>query len=622
MARFVRVVVVGALCALPLVAQPTVTSVLPASNDTDASPLTSITIAFSESVDPATINSTNVEVFGRWSGIMGGTFALSGGNTTVTFKPASPFSPGEQVSVMVYPGVQNPQGAGLAATHATYFWVAAAPAQFQFNQVAVYDTRLPGEGTIISYGAYAGDLDNDGFPDLSIPNEASADVRVFMNDGTGTFPSGFTVHSLPTGSFPSANEGADFNGDGWTDLVTANIGGDTVGVFLNDGTGSYLAPVVYTVGDGPRGVAVLDADSDGDTDIVAANRNNGVLSLLRNNGDGTFLPTQNFQGNVSNETSIAVGDANGDGITDIFVGGYGSQNIALLLGNGQGGFTFSDSVSAGGRPWMLASGDVDGDGNIDVAACLSNTGAACVVRSDGNGNLLPAQVYNAGAFTLAIDLGDLDGDGDLDMIASNYSSSNFHVYPNLGNGTFGMPTVLPALGAGSCAIVADLDGDEDMELIGLDEIADKVFIWQTPPLAVQPRTVGAALDVNGSMASSGFGGLAPLPVSLTSALDVTLRGHPDQAYALFVGTAQAAGAPTAAGTINLQLSPLPLLVADGLNGFCPCSTGALGASTLSFPLPPAFPTGLQLTLQAAVSNPVNLATGLTFTNPLTFVTVP
>lgn len=596
-------------------AQFNVMQVTPAAQATDASALGDVTFRLNLPIDPATVSASSVMVWGRWSGVISGTRSLESGNSVIRFAPSQPLSAGEMVSVTLTPALKSASGVALADTHMTQFWIAAGPAVQSLVLQSTLNIRQPGEGLIRSYGAYAGDLDNDGYCDLLIPNEDSSDIRRFMNDGAGGF-STFTTYFLPNGLKPSANEGADFNSDGWTDFAVCNIGGNSVAVFLNDGTGGLLPAVIIPVGSGPRGLTVLDADSDGDTDIVTANRVSGTCSLIRNNGNGTFQSSVSFQAGVSNETSIVAADANGDGITDLFVGGYNSQNVAILLGNGTGNFTVSGTVSAGGRPWMMATGDVDRDGNADVVACLSNTGRVSVMRGNGAGGFFSAVTFPCGPFSLAIDLGDLDGDGDLDIMSSSYSSGTFSVFRNLGNGSYGPEVVLQATGAGSCAIFADLNGDEDMEVIGIDELADLLFFFDSPPLPHQEASLGASLEINGFGGSPGFGGVAALPVALGSTMIVDIQGHPGQSWLLPMGIAMDPGVPGPAGTLGLQ--PNILFLVNGL--IDPTFTlDATGAGTLSVPVPPWLPSGLPVTLQGLTVNPANLAIGFTFANPMTIV---
>ncbi|MDA7936560.1 FG-GAP-like repeat-containing protein [bacterium] len=607
-------VAMAVLCAA-VHAQFHVAQVTPSSEAVSTSALGNITWALSAPVDPATVNASSVNVWGRWGGAMDGTYFLESGNTVIRFVPTHAFSAGEMVTARLNPTLLSASGIALSGSHTTQYWIAAMPAVPALSLQATIDVRFPGEGLIRSYGAYAGDLNNDGYPDLLIPNEDVNDVRRFMNDGSGGF-SAFTVHSLPSGSKPSANEGADFNGDGWTDFAVANITSGTVAVFLNDGAGDLLTPVLIPVGNGPRGLTVLDADSDGDTDIVTANRISGTLSLILNNGDGTFQPSTSLQFGFANETAIAAVDANSDGIMDLYVGAYGSRNVAMLLGDGSGNFSVSSTIAVGGSPWMIATGDVDSDGHVDVVACLADTSQVAVIRNDGSGGLLPPVKFPCGTFPTAIDLGDLDGDGDLDIVASSYLSSNYSVFRNLGDGTFGAAAVLPAVAAGSCAILADINGDEDIEVIGVDELADQLFIFDSPPLQPQKASIGCSLRINDVGEAPGFAGASRLRVARGSRLTISVSGHPGGLWFMPIGTAVAPGLPTPAGVLALGADPLFLV-----NGLSNASyvLDDNGKASVSLRVAQWLPSGFAITLQGMAVNPANRAVGVTFSNPMTVV---
>ena len=61
---------------------------------------------------------------------------------------------------------------------------------------------------------------------------------------------------------------ADVTGDGKADIVTANAGSNTVSVLVNQGSGTFVAPVTYAVGDVPYRVALTDVTGDGKADIT------------------------------------------------------------------------------------------------------------------------------------------------------------------------------------------------------------------------------------------------------------------------------------------------------------------------------------------------------------------
>ncbi|MDH3252167.1 MAG: T9SS type A sorting domain-containing protein, partial [Ignavibacteria bacterium] len=384
--------------------------------------------------------------------------------------------------------------------------------------------RRLGEGRVQAYGAYAGDFNGDGFGDLSIPNELSDDVRLFLNDGTGRYSS-FTVIPLPGGSVPSPNEGADFDNDGLLDLAVGNTGNDSVTVLLGNGGGGFVSSANYRASAAVRGLAVGDLDGDGDPDIVTANRAGNNVSVLLNLGSGTFASPVQLEASGNQETACALADANHDGILDLFVGTFASNEIILMLGDGNGSFALSSKMPAGGRPWMIAVGDVNGDTNVDVVSANSFTGNASVLLGSGTGMLDSAKTYFSGDFVIAIDLGDLDGDGDLDMVTSNFGSADWRVYENAGNGTFVNTRRLRASTAGSCATLHDRDGDGDLDITGIDEIDDLIFLFEnTGPVSVGEERAALSFSLHQNFPNP-FNGGTRIAFSIPREERVTLTVH-------------------------------------------------------------------------------------------------
>ena len=454
-------------------------SISPKPQSMTASLAPEINIEFDAPVDAATINAKAIMIAGRWAGVMPGEFRLENGNRQLRFIPAKKFSAGEWITVAISRRVRSVSGDSLSTGYTWNFWTQASRGDMTLRWKGQVPVRFANELPVRTYGAYAGDLNGDGFHDFTVPNEDANDIRVFFNDGRGNYAFS-SRHLLGVPARPSTNEGADFNGDGFTDFAVGNIRGNAVSVLLGDGHGNFLPASKYPVDQEPRGLSVLDLEGDGDMDIVTANRVGNSMAILYNKGDGTFLPRTIVDSGGGGETACAAADANADGILDLFVGAYTSREIILLLGDGKGGLKFSARIDCKGSPWMVAAGDVDGDGHVDVVAANALEARAAIVRGDGKGGLLAAETYPVGTFPLAVDLGDLNGDGDLDLLVSNYNSKNWTLYENLGNGKFANPQTFGAPQAGSCAVFHDRDRDGDLDMTGIDEEADMILLFENP----------------------------------------------------------------------------------------------------------------------------------------------
>ncbi len=461
----------------------------PSPNSLGASALLEITIVFDDNVDPSTISSDHIMVFGRWSGPAELDFELDG--PVLTFSAAESFFAGEYVMVGLSSGLTSESSEPLEHGYSFGFWVESQPGSMEVTDVGHLEVRQPGETFIQCYGAYAGDLNGDGWCDLTVVNEDSEDLRVFMSD-QGTF-STFSLQDLPLGNKPSSNEGADFNGDGEIDLVIGNTQGDMMSVVLGEGGGVFGDEVIYEADQGVRGVTILDIEGDGDMDIVTANRIGSNMSVYFNDGNADFSSSFTMSSPLSGETAIVAADMDEDGLMDLVVGGYVSDDIGVFINDGEGGFDLLTEVDTGDAPWMITMGDIDLDGHVDIAAASSGDNAISIHYGDGQGGLSAADTYPAGAFPLAIDLGDLDGDGDLDVISSNYSGGTYTLYENDGTGGYINGQTLQAEIAGSCAIFHDRNNDGVTDITGIDELADVLIFFENSPSTIEELESGSVL---------------------------------------------------------------------------------------------------------------------------------
>jgi len=484
------------LAGLPAASQSlTVVGTSPAMNATAASRTAAVTVTFSEALDASSVTPARVRVFGRWSGPVPGTLAVDG--PALTFTPSRPYQAGEHVTMQLAAGITDTDGESIGVGRGLTFWAASGPGTLDQTALGPVAIRFPGEGNIVTYGGVGIDLDGDRFNDFVVTNEATDDVRVFRNDGTGRYGA-FTAVALPDGNVPSPLESGDFNGDGHLDLAVANLGNDKVSVLLGNGAGGFPTGASYTAGMNVRGIAAIDADGDGHDDLLTGHLGAGTVGILTGRPDGTFSAPAMVPVTGVTPHGIAIADFDEDGRLDAALADFAGEAIVILRADGAGSYAESARRSAIGSPWMIAAGDVDGDGHADVVATGAFAGITNVFWGDGDGGFSGVTEIPAGSFQVAIDLGDLDGDGDLDVVSSNLSSREWVVTETLPGRTFGAPRRFAVPGGASCATLHDRDDDGDLDITGIDEVDDLIYLFDNVmPVSTSPNAssdIRLALD--------------------------------------------------------------------------------------------------------------------------------
>lgn len=199
-----------------------------------------------------------------------------------------------------------------------------ATANYGINTVSVLLNN--GDGTFATGVAYAtgispnsltaADFDGDGTVDLATANQNS--ISVLLNNGDGTFAPQ-VAYDNDSGSYGRSVTAVDFNGDGKADLAMANYSANAnaVTVLLNNGDGTFAPMVDYAIGAAPFSLTAADFNGDGNTDLATANFTAGSVSVLKNNGDGTFATHVDHIIPNSVTDSVAAADFNGDGKMDL-----------------------------------------------------------------------------------------------------------------------------------------------------------------------------------------------------------------------------------------------------------------------------------------------------------------
>ena len=204
------------------------------------------------------------------------------------------------------------------------------------------------------------DYDQDGLPDIYVANDTNRNF-LYHNNGDGTFTDesifigvGYDERGVAEGSM--GVDAADYNGDGWFDLIVANSEKATLykneeGLFFTDATADsgLEQPTLPFVGFSPL---FLDYNNDGHLDMFCANGHPQDIietlmgnetyaqrdQIFQNNGDGTYTDVSATAGAYFSEPLVgraaATADYDNDGDPDIVI--MNSNQRAVLLRNDGG----------------------------------------------------------------------------------------------------------------------------------------------------------------------------------------------------------------------------------------------------------------------------------------------
>src|SRR6266702_2460411 len=81
----------------------------------------------------------------------------------------------------------------------------------------------------------------------------------------------YLYHTYAVGKNPTSVVSGDINGDGLADVITTNIGSDSLTILLGNGDGSFRDPMTLRVPEQPRAVILHDLNGDGLLDLAVAN---------------------------------------------------------------------------------------------------------------------------------------------------------------------------------------------------------------------------------------------------------------------------------------------------------------------------------------------------------------
>jgi len=286
-------------------------------------------------------------------------------------------------------------------------------------------------------GIAAGDLNNDGLPDVGYGmhhNYSGQDfgdqlIETVLGDGTGRnwtpWDDGLAEHGQDWGMF--GTEFADIDVDGWLDLGSTSFGsGNGFHVYRNNHDGTWEWSFASTGGNSYMDITSGDVNNDGYPDFCTSIEN-GTIWLNDQQGGFTVGDANLPHSGWGIRYGPDLGDVNGDGYDDIsFVNSDGGLEVWTWNNDTQDWTDFAVDLPASGQFGVTQLADMDMDGRIDLVAF--GEGLVAVLLGDEQGNWELGNAFftgdNPGYFT-AFRVADADHNGYPDIAVLNEKKRSF-----------------------------------------------------------------------------------------------------------------------------------------------------------------------------------------------------
>jgi tetratricopeptide (TPR) repeat protein len=328
------------------------------------------------------------------------------------------------------------------------------------------------------------DIDNDGWVDLFVGNE-DAPAQLFRNRGDGTFDDIGTAAGIARTAFTKAVHAGDIDNDGYPDLYVSNLRGVNY-LYRNNRNRTFTevgAAAGVTGADRGFPAWFFDYDNDGFDDLFVSSyflsieenaksymrlpSNAKTQKLYRNLGNGRFadVTVEANMAKVLMPMGSNFGDIDNDGFLDIFLGtgspSYGALKPSVLLRNTDGKM-FVDVTASSGTGEMhkghgVAFADLDNDGDEEIVfkvggATPGDAHAFRLFENPGHGNdWLGVNLLGVKTNRAAIG-------ARIKVTVENRGGGQRSIYRTVNSGgSFGASPLQQHIGLGKAARIVDLE---------------------------------------------------------------------------------------------------------------------------------------------------------------------